>query len=59
MDVGYQDASTQIDMQQMKEGVMMLAKINQHIESENGRKQDQDRSDRRCATKGFIRYKKR
>ena len=36
MDMGYQDASTQIDMQQMKDGVMMLVKINQHIGSENG-----------------------
>ena len=36
MEVGYQDASMQIDMQRMKDGVMKLTKINQHIISENG-----------------------
>jgi len=34
--VGYQDASMQIDLQQMKDGVMKLSKIHQHITSENG-----------------------
>ncbi len=42
MDVGYQDAVMQIDMQRIKDGVMRLAKINQYIGSENGIKQDQD-----------------
>ena len=37
MDVGYQDASMQMDMQRMKDGVMKLVKINQHITSENGK----------------------
>ena len=36
MTVGYQDASMQIDLQQMKDGVMKLSKIHQHITSENG-----------------------
>jgi hypothetical protein len=36
MNVGYQDASVQIDMQRIKDGVMKLAKIHQHITSENG-----------------------
>ena len=36
LDVGYQDASMQIDLQKMKDGVMKLVKINQHITSENG-----------------------
>lgn len=35
MDVGYQDASIQMDLQRMKDGVMKLVKINQHITSEN------------------------
>jgi len=37
MDVGYQDASMQMDLQRMKDGVMKLVEIHQHIKSENGK----------------------
>jgi hypothetical protein len=37
MDVGYQDASMQMDLQRIKDGVMKLVKIIQHITSKNGK----------------------
>jgi NTE family protein len=39
---GNRDASIQIGLQALKDGVYNLIKINHHITSENGRKQDQD-----------------
>jgi len=40
MVAGYQDASIQMDVQQMKDGVMKLVKIDQHITTENGKQVD-------------------
>jgi len=37
MDVGYQDASMQMDLQRIKDGLIKLVKVNQHITSENGK----------------------
>jgi predicted acylesterase/phospholipase RssA len=42
IEVGNQNALTRMDLQALKDGVMNLIKINHHITSENGRKQEQD-----------------